>query len=138
MSVKVRSALNYDADQASVDTGLSCKDPSLAIQSQAEEADINVIVKRFGITGEIPVTQRVPFPLNVDFDEILDFRMAQDLMLQAQRSFESLPAHVRATFNHDPVAFADYASAPENLSQLREWGLAPKPPLEPESPAPGG
>lgn len=118
----------YDADAASLDSGLACRDPSLAIQSQKDESDINTIVKNFGLTGELPVSQRVPFPYDVDFDEILDYRTLADQLMQAQRSFNSLPAVVRATFANDAVAFADFASDPKNLDQMRAWGLAPPAP----------
>lgn len=131
-----RAAGLYDADAVSLDSGLRCEDPSLAIQSQKEEADINVIVERFGITGEVPVTSRVPFPVEVDLDEVLDYRTCMDALNRAQASFMSLPAKVRATFGNDPVAFAEYASDPQNLNKLREWGLAPKAPAEPSAPSP--
>ena len=32
-------------DEASVEAGLECKDDSLAVQSQKDEADINTIVR---------------------------------------------------------------------------------------------
>lgn len=136
MSYKApRAAGLYDSDAVSDETALLCEDPSLAIQSQAEEADINVIVRRFGITGEIPISQRSPFPLEVDFDEVLDYRTAMDAMLRARRSFESLPAEVRSRFASDPVRFADWAVDPENLPELRKLGLAPPAAVEPEKPA---
>lgn len=121
----------YDADEASIEAGLACEDPTLTIQSQAAEADINTIVKRFNITGEIPVSRREPFPIDVDFDEPLDYRSLLDAQRRAVASFNSLPAQVRDTFAHDPQAFVDFATAPENLPKLREWGLAPPAPPEP-------
>lgn len=126
----------YDADGLSAASALICEDPSLTIQSGKEDADINVIVKRFGITGELPVTARAAFPIDVDFDEILDYRTCMDALNRANASFASLPANVRSRFANDPVAFADFAIAPENLSQLREWGLAPPAPPSPPAPAP--
>ena len=42
-----------DMDEASVEAGLECKDDSLAVQSQRDEADINTIVRRFGLSGEL-------------------------------------------------------------------------------------
>lgn len=135
--VQARAAGFYDADAASLDSGLACKDPSLTVQSQAKEADINTIVERFHLTGEIPLASRVPFPTDVDFDEILDFKTANDRLLQARDSFLSLPASVRSQFQNDPLAFADFATVPDNLPKLREWGLAPAAPPAPEpAPAP--
>lgn len=56
----MRSAYNYLRDDVSFDTGLSCDDESLAQQHMAEDADINVIVKRFGLTGQLPQGHRMP------------------------------------------------------------------------------
>ena len=50
----VRSPYNYDMSAVSDETGLCCEDESLAIQSAKEDADINTIVRRFGLTGELP------------------------------------------------------------------------------------
>lgn len=129
---RAKRSQTYDSDSARV--RLTCEDPSLAVQASKDEADINTIVKRFGLTGEIPITNRTPFPQDISFDEVLDYRTAWDRLLAAQASFNSLPANIRGTFANDPIAFADYAADPSNLDQLRTWGLAPKAP-EP-SPAP--
>lgn len=126
--INARAAGFYDADAVSFDTGLLCKDPSLAIQSQAQDADINVIVERFKITGEVPVHQRHAFPIETDIDEVLDYRACMDAINAANRAFMDLPAKVRSTFSNDPIVFADFASDPKNLDQLREWGLAPPAP----------
>ena len=50
----IRSSFNYDRDDVSKETGLFCEDESLAIQSAEEETNINTIVKRFGLIGELP------------------------------------------------------------------------------------
>lgn len=131
LSSNPRAPGNYDADKASAEAVLACLDESRTIQSQAVEADINTIVKRFNITGEVPVTSRVPFPIEVDFDQPLDYRTLLDAQIRAAASFNSLPAQVRDTFGHDPLAFVDFATVPENLPKLREWGLAPPAPPEP-------
>ena len=55
-----RTPYNYDRDAVSHETGLVCDDPSLAVQSDADDCDINVIVRRFGLTGTMPMSGRVP------------------------------------------------------------------------------
>lgn len=134
--VKVRSARNYDRRAASKAAALYCADKSLAVQSQREAADINVIVKRFGVTGELPVSQRVP--LILDIDEVIDYRTCMDYLLRARNSFDSLPARVRERFANDPGAFVTWAEDPANLEELRELGMAPKkaPEAPPAPPAP--
>lgn len=120
----LRTARNHDRREASRRFALPDTGPSLTIQSQKDEADINVLVQRFGVTGGIPVSQRVP--LDIDIDEVIDYKSAMDFMIGAQQSFNSLPAIVRAEFQNDPAAFLDFAEKEENLPKLREWGLAPK------------
>lgn len=119
----VRAPGNYNPDAVSFETGLRCEDPSKAIQSQADEADINVIVRRFGITGQLP-SVAVP-PTYADFtDGVTDYREAMDLILAANRSFMALPAEVRKRFDNDAALFLDFAENPANLDELRKMGLA--------------
>lgn len=155
--VFVRSAYNYDVEEASLESGLECKDDSLAIQSQAEEADINTIVKRFGVTGQLPQVSRLPS--YEDFEGIFDYRSAMDAVVEADRLFMQVPAKIRARFSNDPAEFVAFCSAPGNLPELRRMGLAPEPaevastpsapassavpapgaaPTAPVTPAPGG
>lgn len=111
---------------------LICDDPSLAIQSQKDEADINVIVRNFGITGQLPVSRRLPE--YGDYSGISDYRSALEAVKAAETSFLGLPSKVRAHFDNDPQAFLEYCSDRTNLDQLREWGLVDS--LAPDAPAP--
>lgn len=141
---RVRTSLfNYDTDAASLESGLRCLDPSLAQQSMKEEADINTIVRRFGVTGELPYTDRLP--AYGDFQGIFDYQTAQNAILRAQASFNALPADVREAFRNDPAEFVEFATNPDNLPDLREMGLAPPentslqtPELSGEPAKPGG
>lgn len=126
-------SLNYDTNEAGDDAGLECKDPSLAVQSQKADADINVVMKRFGITGAIPVVQ-LP-PEFGDFSIDMDFREIQDVMNAAKRSFMSLSADVRARFLNDPIRFVEFASDAKNLGEMRKLGLAPEAVAVPEGDA---
>lgn len=126
-SVFVRSALNYDADLISQETGLQCDDPSRTIQSSKDEADINTIVKKFGLTGKVMTHERPP--LLEDFDGIVDYRSLMDIKIAADRSFMSQPAEVRSRFGNDPARFVEFCSDEKNLDDLRKMGLAK--PVEP-------
>lgn len=128
-----RSPYNYDMGQVSEETGLSCPDPSLAVQDAAEEADINTIVRRFGLTGELPKDVRAP--VYADFEEVLDFHSAMIAVRQAEESFMRMPADVRARFNNDAGVFVDFCSDDKNLAELQKLGLT-RPDLVIESPAP--
>lgn len=102
---------------------LVCLDPSLAVQSQKAEADINTIVRNFGITGRMPSAVRLPS--FGDYSQVSDYRSALEAVRQAEASFLEVSANVRARFHNDPQAFMEFCENPGNLPQLREWGLAP-------------
>lgn len=144
-----RTAYDGRADHVSKQTGLECKDPSLAVQEQLEDADINTIVKRFGLTGELPVQNRVALPDAMFMDDV-NYRECLDVVIAAEKSFASMPAAVRNRFENDPVKFVEFATDPDNLDECIKLGLAPKkeevkepPPIkvimaEPQKPAGAG
>lgn len=108
---------------------LFCNDPSRAIQSQKDEANINTIVRNFGVTGT--VRQAAVPPTYGDFDGIDDYRSAVEAVKAAQDSFGALPSSVRSRFHNDPGAFLEFVENPANLPELRTMGLAPLPPDPP-------
>ena len=125
----VRSAYNYDAEKASVESGLICRDRSLAQQNQRDESDINVIVKRFGVTGMLPQVA-VP-PTYGDFEGVSDYREALELIREADKSFNSLPADLRASFRNDPAEFLDWIESGPSAEDLKRFGLIPPDPVTP-------
>lgn len=123
MVLKCRSPGSYDADAESLRTGQDDGGmPSLTVQDQREDADINVILKRFGITGELPVSQRVPLEI-VDVDEVLDYRTCVDRVMNANKAFAAQPASVRNRFNNDPAAFVEFFMDDANREEAEKLGL---------------
>lgn len=102
---------------------LNCKDASLTQQNFKDDADINVLLERFRVTGVIP--EGVRLPTFGDFSEVVDFRSAQDAVLRAKNAFMDVPAETRKRFDNDPQKFVEFCSDKANLSELREMGLAP-------------
>lgn len=135
----IRTEFNYDMNLAGDESGLRCMDGSLAKQSFAEEVDINTIVRRFGLSGELPVGVRMP--TYGDFTGVSDFRSAMDAVVAARESFDTLPAHVRTRFHNDPAEFVDFCSDDDNIAEARKLGLVPKEelvvaPVAPAAPLP--
>lgn len=128
----MRAAYAYDREKVSREISVSFVDvESLAIQSAKEECDINTLVKRFGLTGQMPVDVRPP--TYGDFTNIYDFRSAQDALIAAREAFMAMPADVRKRFGHDPQLFLEFCSDEKNLDEMRKLGLAvPKKEPEPE------
>lgn len=119
-----RTGFNYDRDLASEESGLECKDESLTNQSMAEDADINVMVRRFGLTGTMP--QGLIPPTYGDFVGITDFRSALHAIKDAEERFMQMPAEVRRRFDNDPQEFVAFASDSGNVDELVKMGLAVK------------
>jgi phage internal scaffolding protein len=120
--MKMRAAFGYDVDEASCEACLECNDPSLAVQSAALDADINEIVRRFGVTGQLP--QVTMPPTFADFtDGVRDYHSAMNTIREAQNSFMSLDAEVRLRFNNDPGAFVAFCESDGNRDELRKMGL---------------
>lgn len=117
----LRTPYNYDMSAAGDESALHCTDESMAKQSFAEECDINTIVRRFGITGELPTNIRMP--TYGDFTGVHDFKTAMDAIATANESFDALPAEVRARFNNDPAAFVDFCSDTRNRDEAKKLGL---------------
>ncbi|WNK14572.1 MAG: internal scaffolding protein [Microvirus sp.] len=133
----VRSAYNYDPRAACEECCVQDFGPTLTQQSQAEEADINTIVKRFNLTGQLP--ENIRAPTYADYDDVYDFKTAMDAIKKAEDSFRVMPPAIRARFDNDPAKFVDYCSDERNLPELREMGLAmpAKPTEKPPEPTTG-
>lgn len=123
----IRSPYNYDRHAVSLLTGTLNEDPSLTVESDALDTDINVLVKRFGLTGQVSGVQMPP-PIT-EFMEVFDYQSALNLIRSADESFAAMSADVRNRFNNDPAAFVAFCGDPANLPELRKMGLAvPEPP----------
>jgi phage internal scaffolding protein len=115
---------------ASEESGLVCKDPSLAQQHMKDECDINVLVERFGVTGSMPVAPLEPS--YGDFSGVGDYYTALNKIKAADEAFMALPAKIRAKFDHDPNALLNYLQNEENRDEAIQIGLIDgKPVVEP-------
>jgi phage internal scaffolding protein len=125
--IHYRGHNSFDLDANSNDFAVHNDEPSMTVQSQAEDADINVLMRRYGITGKMP--DNVKLPTYGDFTHVMDYRSAFDAVRQANERFMEIPAEVRARFNHDPQQLLDFVENPANADQLVQLGLAkPRPP----------
>lgn len=124
-----------DHDAESLALGTINREPSLTQQSQRDEADINVIVSRFGVTNQGPPA---PLPPSLsEFEDVFDFQHAMNTIAAAKHSFMMLPAEIREAFGNDPHRFVNTVDAmvtdqdeerrQANLAVLRTMGLAVAP-----------
>lgn len=113
----------YDRKRDAIEGDLAatrCLDESLTVQSFTEDADINTLVRRFGITG---------IPLANVTDEVVDTTNAPDLraILEARRAaangFSGLPMKIRKRFHNSPEELWDFLNDPENVEEGIRLGL---------------
>jgi hypothetical protein len=126
---------SFDFFKPHEDVGLECLDASMTRQEFAEDCDINSIMARYETTG----VMHAPFAKEAhyaDYTNVPDLMTAMQVMRDAEQAFMLLPAAVRRQFDNDPVEFVEYASKPENLGQMRLWGMAAPAPAEPPQAAP--
>lgn len=119
--VFVRNPYNYDIALVSQETGLECKDPSLAQQHMKDECDINVLVERFGVTGTMPQTPLEP--TYGDFSGVSDYHSALNAIRASEEAFMGLPAQLRAKFDHDPNALLQFLQNEQNRDEAIQLGL---------------
>nr|WAE43555.1 MAG: internal scaffolding protein [Microviridae sp.] len=133
-----RSPYNYDTASVSQDTGLACLDVTMAVQSAADECDINTIVRRFGLSGQLP--SGLNAPQYGDFLGVSDFHSAVNAVMAAEDSFLQLPAEVRSRFQNDPGQFVDFCSDDANRAEAEKLGLVFAKPVAATAPqnAPAG
>jgi phage internal scaffolding protein len=117
----VRNPYNYDMEQVSSETGLKCEDPSLTQQHMKDECDINILVERFGVTGQFPTAPIEP--TYGDFSGVSDYHSALNVIRASEEAFMALPAKIRAKFDHDPNALLQFLQSDENRNEAIELGL---------------
>jgi len=102
------------SDRFEVDLG----GPSEVQQHQKDDADINVIMRRFGFTGALPVG--AAGAVYGDFTGIESYEDAVDVVERSKRDFMRLPANIRERFANDPGRLVQFASraTPEEFTAL--------------------
>lgn len=134
--VFLRTPYNYDTTEASDASALSCPEPSLAQQHMKDECDINTILRKFSITGQLP--ENVRMPQYGDFVDAMDYQSSLNAIKAAQESFMQLPADIRSRFDNDAGAFVDFCSNAENYDEAAKLGLVLPKAQAVSDPAPEG
>lgn len=121
--MKFRKHFDYDVEKASDEATIPAEmqGKSLTVQSMAEDADLNVMMARFGVTGKMPENPRIPS--YGDFSDIRDYRSALEAVTNASDAFMALPATLRAQFDNDPQRLLEFVSDDRNHEAARQLGL---------------
>lgn len=103
--------------------------PSLTVQDEKDEADINYIVNKYAdgqkgiMTLDLGDSSQYAFLQFGDATLPGDYSTALELVSGVREEFYSLPAYVRAKFGHDPMNFINQLNNPEVLEYLQQQGL---------------
>lgn len=104
-------------------------------QSFGEQCDINNIIKRFTITGELP-----PSNGNGYFADVTlipeDLMAAKARVEETQRQFMKLPSGLRNRFNNSYISLLQFLEDPANVDEAVSLGLFVRKAAEPEPGAP--
>lgn len=125
--MKFRTA--YDPVEEHDHCGIEFTMPSLTVQDEKDETDINYIVNKYadgqkGIaTLDLGDSSRYAFLQFGDATLPGDYSTALELVSGVREEFYSLPAYVRAKFGHDPMNFINQLNNPETLEFLKQQGL---------------
>lgn len=125
--MKFRTA--YDPVEEHDHCGIEFTMPSLAVQDEKDETDINYIVNKYsdgqkGIaTLDLGDSSRYAYLQFGDATLPGDYSTALELVSGVREEFYSLPAYVRAKFGHDPMNLISQLNNPETLDYLRQEGL---------------
>lgn len=127
-----RAHNGYDTEEASNASAITIEGLSMTAQEMAEDADINVLMKRYGLLGTFPTNPRVP--MQGDFSDLTDFRGAIEAISKATDMFMEYPAALRARFDNDPGKFTEFCLQEENRDEMLKLGLIKAPPPGPDGP----
>lgn len=125
----IRTPYNYDAEALSIETGLSCPEPTLTLQSAKDDCDLNLIVDRMIKTGEqLPAASIQDYG---DFTGAEDYHTLMNKLIDAQDAFSTLDAPIRERFNNDPGQLFQFLNNENNRQEAINLGLL----VQPETPS---
>ena len=78
----IRSAYTFDPDVVSNETALDTGEDAVTQQCFKDECDINILLRKFAVTGQLPDNVRVP--QYVDFEETFDFHSSMNVIRAAE------------------------------------------------------
>lgn len=119
----------YDPVEEHDHCGIEFTMPSLTVQDEKDETDINYIVNKYadgqkGITTlDLGDSSQYAYLQFGDATLPGDYSTALELVSGVREEFYSLPAYVRAKFGHDPMNFINRLNDPATLEYLQQQGL---------------
>lgn len=119
----------YDPVEEHDHCGIEFTMPSLTVQDEKDETDINYIVNKYAdgqkgvATLDLGDSSQYAYLQFGDATLPGDYSTALELVSGVREEFSSLPAYVRAKFGHDPMNLISQLNNPETLDYLQREGL---------------
>lgn len=116
--------------------GIKFSQPSMTIQSEKDNCDINVIMNRYATCGTpLPIRQDVE-PVYADVAELGDYMENFQRCKQAEEMFNALPSALRKELDNNPANLLPFIQNEDNKERCYEYGLLNRPVVEvPQTPA---
>jgi len=122
----------YDTvrDQVEGDLAATPNDGEDLTQQQfKDKVNVNSIMAKYRKTGLIEHVRKNPGVYS-DLTQLPDYMTAMQTVINANRTFETIPANVRLRFQNDPAQLISFLSDPSNNDEALKLGLIiPQPAL---------
>jgi phage internal scaffolding protein len=104
--------------------GLTFEKPSRTVQSDREGTDLKLLLEKYMDTGVVPVfnVPSVP-PIDGDFSDVPDFQTMQDMLVDIQEQFDSMPSKIREKFANNPMNMVQFLQDENNVEEAIALGL---------------
>lgn len=116
--------------------GIIFKEPTMTIQSEKDNCDINVIMNRYATCGtSLPYRTDGVQPVYADVSELGDYMENFQRCKQAEEMFNALPSALRKELDNNPANLIPFIRDEKNKERCYEYGLLNKPVVEvPQAP----
>lgn len=117
--------------------GIIFKEPTMTIQSEKDNCDINVIMNRYATNGTpLPYRSDGLQPVYADVSELGDYMENFQRCKQAEEMFNALPSALRKELDNNPANLLPFIQNEKNKERCYEYGLLNRPVVEaPQAPA---
>ena len=111
--------------------GIIFKEPTMTVQSEKDNCDINVIMNRYATCGTpLPYRADGVQPVYADVSELGDYMENFQRCKQAEEMFNALPSALRKELDNNPANLIPFIQNKKNESRCIEYGLINKPIVE--------
>lgn len=111
--------------------GIIFNEPTMTVQSEKDNCDINVIMNRYATCGTpLPVRNDGVEPIFADVSELGDYMENYNRCKQAEEMFNSLPSALRKELDNNPANLLPFIQDDKNKERCYEYGLLNRPIVE--------